>query len=57
MFTCCDSAWAGVTYFCPELRVEMEGLKKVDAYMTNFGKWGMGGMPGAMLFIANRQAL
>jgi len=35
----------------------MEGLKKVDAYITNFGKWGMGGMPGAWLCVANRQAL
>jgi len=57
MFVNVDAAWAGTAFYVPELRQELEGLKHVDSIMMNYGKWGMGGMPGAMMFVADRDKL
>jgi len=57
MYVNVDAAWAGTAFYAPEYRQELEGLKDADSFIMNYGKWGMCGMPGALMLVADRSKL
>jgi len=54
MYVNVDAAWAGTAFYAPEHRQELEGLKDVDSFIMNYGKWGMCGIPGALMLVDDR---
>jgi glutamate/tyrosine decarboxylase-like PLP-dependent enzyme len=57
LYTVVDAAWAGIARFCPEHRnPSCKVLEGANSFLVNFDKWGMGGHPGAVMFIDDRHS-
>lgn len=52
-----DAAWAGVAAVCPELRDHLNGVERVDSFVTNPHKWLLTTFDCSTFWVRDRSAL
>ena len=52
-----DAAYAGSAFICPELRVEQDGIARVDSFVFNAHKWMFTNFDCSVFWVADRAPL